>query len=195
MLQNENEVIKKACQGDNEAFAQLYKEYENLVYTTAYYMTKNSEDSCDISQDVFIKVYKSLPQFRGDCKFSSWIYRICVNTVNDYLRKNSRKKTVSLSVYDDDKDVDAQLDIPVEDPDALPEAALDKSDTQEMIRKAIEELPEDMRQIIILRDIYGYSYEELCKMLSLKEGTVKSRINRARNILRDKLEHCFSEST
>lgn len=195
MLQNENEIIKKACLGDNDAFEKLYSEYESMVYSTAYYMTKNSEDAADISQDVFIKVYKSLPNFRGECKFSSWIYRVCVNTVNDHMRKHKRQKTVSLSVYDEDSDEESQLDIPVEDIDALPEAALEKSNTQEMIKKAISELPEDMRTIVVLRDIYGYSYDELCRILSLKEGTVKSRINRARNILKEKLSLMFSEST
>ncbi len=183
-----DDIIKRAQKGEKEAFEAIYREFEGLVYNTAYYMTKNSDDACDIAQEVFIKVYKALPNFRGDCKFSSWIYRICVNTVNDHLRRSSRHKTVSLSVYDEDKDEDSQLDIPDENEENSPEAAMDKKIASETIRDAICSLPDDMKQIIILRDIEGYSYEELCGMLGLKEGTVKSRINRARTILRDKLK-------
>ena len=132
-----------------------------------------------MTQEAFIKAYGSLSSFRGDSKFSVWIYRITTNVCLDFLRSKSRKQQVSLTVSDDDED--AQLDIP--DPKADPEQQLIKKISMQSVEEGLKTLPDKQRQILVMRELGGMSYAEIGKALSLEEGTVKSRIFRARKRL------------
>ena len=143
-------------------------------------MTGNSEDASDMTQEAFIKAFNSLQSFRGDSKFSVWLYRIVSNVCLDFLRSRNRRPTVSLSVEDDDGE-DTQLD--VADESQSPELLLDRKLTRESVRRGLDSLPPDYRQILLLREIQGFSYEEISKALHLEVGTVKSRIFRARKRL------------
>lgn len=178
--EQEAAIVRKVLGGDANAFETLVLEYENNVYNIALRMTGNSEDAADMTQEAFIKAYNSLQSFRGDSKFSVWLYRIVSNVCLDFLRSKNRRPTVSLSVEDDDGE-DTQLD--VADESQSPELLLDRKLTRESVRRGLDSLPPDYRQILLLREIQGLSYDEIAQALGLEVGTVKSRIFRARKRL------------
>ena len=178
--EQEAAIVRKVLGGDANAFETLVLEYEKNVYNIALCMTGNSEDAADMTQEAFIKAYNSLQSFRGDSKFSVWLYRIVSNVCLDFLRSKNRRPTVSLSVEDDDGE-DAQLD--VADESQSPELLLDRKLTRDSVRRGLDSLPPDYRQILLLREIQGLSYDEIAQALSLEVGTVKSRIFRARKRL------------
>lgn len=178
--EQEAAIVRKVLGGDANAFETLVLEYEKNVYNIALRMTGNSEDAADMTQEAFIKAYNSLKSFRGDSKFSVWLYRIVSNVCLDFLRSKNRRPTVSLSVEDDDGE-DAQLD--VADESQSPELLLDRKLTRDSVRRGLDSLPPDYRQILLLREIQGLSYDEIAQALSLEVGTVKSRIFRARKRL------------
>ena len=178
--EQEAAIVRKVLGGDANAFETLVLEYEKNVYNIALRMTGNSEDAADMTQEAFIKAYNSLQSFRGDSKFSVWLYRIVSNVCLDFLRSKNRRPTVSLSVEDDDGE-DAQLD--VADESQSPELLLDRKLTCDSVRRGLDSLPPDYRQILLLREIQGLSYDEIAQALSLEVGTVKSRIFRARKRL------------
>ncbi len=178
--EQEAAIVRKVLGGDANAFETLILEYEKNVYNIALRMTGNSEDAADMTQEAFIKAYNSLQSFRGDSKFSVWLYRIVSNVCLDFLRSKNRRPTVSLSVEDDDGE-DAQLD--VADESQSPELLLDRKLTRDSVRRGLDSLPPDYRQILLLREIQGLSYDEIAQALSLEVGTVKSRIFRARKRL------------
>ena len=178
--EQEAAIVRKVLGGDANAFETLVLEYEKNVYNIALRMTGNSEDAADMTQEAFIKAYNSLQSFRGDSKFSVWLYRIVSNVCLDFLRSKNRRPTVSLSVEDDDGE-DAQLD--VADESQSPELLLDRKLTRDSVRRGLDSLPPDYRQILLLREIQGLSYDEIAQALSLEVGTVKSRIFRARKRL------------
>ncbi len=178
--EEESRIVQKVLKGDVNAFEKLVLEYEKNVYNIALRMTGNSEDASDMTQEAFIKAYNSLQSFRGDSKFSVWIYRIATNVCLDFLRSKSRRPTVSLSVEDNDGE-DVQLD--VADESQSPELLLDRQMTRESVRRGLETLSPEYRQILLLREIQGLSYDEISQALGLEVGTVKSRIFRARKKL------------
>ena len=178
--EQEAAIVRKVLGGDANAFETLVLEYEKNVYNIALRMTGNSEDAADMTQEAFIKAYNSLQSFRGDSKFSVWLYRIVSNVCLDFLRSRNRRPTVSLSVEDDEGE-DAQLD--VADESQSPELLLDRKLTRESVRRGLDSLPPDYRQILLLREIQGLSYDEIAQALGLEVGTVKSRIFRARKKL------------
>lgn len=177
---SEKKIIEKVLGGDANAFEELVLKYEKTVYNLALRMVGDRDDASDMTQEAFIKAYGSLYSFRGDSKFSVWIYRIATNVCLDFLRSKSRKQQVSLTVSDDD-DEDAQLDIP--DPKADPEQQLIKKISMQSVEEGLKTLPDKQRQILVMRELGGMSYAEIGAALSLEEGTVKSRIFRARKRL------------
>ena len=173
-------IVRKVLQGDVNAFEKLVTEYEKGVYAIALRMTGNPEDASDMTQEAFIKAYNSLQSFRGDSKFSVWLYRIASNVCLDFLRSRNRKPTVSLSVEDDEGE-ETQLD--VADESQSPELLLERSLTRDAVQRGLQALAPDYRQILLLREIQGLSYEEIADVLQIEVGTVKSRIFRARKRL------------
>ena len=178
--EQETQIVRRVLEGDVNAFEDLVTEHEKGVYAIAQRMTGNAEDAADMTQETFIKAYNSLSSFRGDSKFSVWLYRIATNVCLDFLRSRSRKPTVSLSVEDDDGE-ETQMDIA--DESQSPEQLLERGLTRDAVRRGLAQLPEDARQILLLREIQGLSYEEIGETLGLEPGTVKSRIFRARKKL------------
>lgn len=178
--EQEAAVIQAVLDGDVNAYEALVKEYEKNVYNLALRMTGNSEDAADMAQEAFIKAYNSLTAFRGDSKFSVWLYRIVSNVCLDFLRSRSRKQTVSLSTENDDGE---EVELDIADDTHSPEQLLDRSLTRDAVRRGLAALPPDHREILLLREIQGLSYEEIADVLGLEAGTVKSRIFRARKKL------------
>lgn len=175
-------IVERVLGGDVNAFEALVLSYEKNVYNLALRMVKNAEDASDITQDAFVKAYSSLASFRGESKFSVWLYRIVSNTCLDFLRSRSRRPAVSLYV-DNDEGEEAELDIP--DVSQSPEELLERRLTRESVRRGLDALSTEYRQILLLREIQGLSYEEIAETLSMELGTVKSRIFRARKKLCD----------
>lgn len=177
-------IVQQVLEGNTNAFEELVLEYERKVYNVALRILGNSEDAADMTQEAFIKAFNSLSGFRGDSKFSVWLTRIVSNLCLDFLRSRSRRPTVSLSVEDDEGD-DVQLDIA--DVSQSPELLLERSLTRESVRRGLKALPEDYREILLLREIQGLSYDEIAEALNIEVGTVKSRIFRGRKKLCDYL--------
>ena len=173
-------VVERVRAGDVNAYEALVAAHEKNVYNLALRMTGNPADAEDMAQEAFLKAYRSLSEFRGDSKFSVWLYRIVSNVCLDFLRKQKRRQTVSLSVEDDEGE-ETQLDIP--DLAQSPEELLERRMTREAVQKGLALLPPDQRQILLLREIQGLSYEEISQALDIETGTVKSRIFRARKKL------------
>ncbi len=181
-LPNEQSIIKKASKGDISAFEALVEAYETRLYNTAFRMVSNSEDAMDIVQEVFLKVYQALPDFRGDSKFSTWVYRVCVNASLDHLRKRGKTKIYSLDapVVLSDSEVQRQ----VEDSGESTEDLVETRFLGEKVLEVLSDLDSHYRVVLVLCDIQGYSYQEISDILEVSLGTVKSRIHRARNIVR-----------
>ncbi|MBR5528563.1 MAG: sigma-70 family RNA polymerase sigma factor [Clostridia bacterium] len=182
-------LVEKAVNGDPEAFGELVEKYSSFVYRTVFYDVKSREDAEDISQEVFIKAYKALASFRYDSEFSTWLYRICKNTVYDHIRKASREKTVPLTAISRDDEDSREYDIPDTSGAYEPEKVYIKKETADAVNEAISQLSEEHKNIIVMRDIEGMSYSAIADALSLEEGTVKSRLSRARAALKKKLEN------
>ena len=178
--EQEAAAVRRVLDGDLGAFEELVAAYEKQVYNLALRMTDNPQDAEDMAQEAFLKAYRSLSQFRGDSKFSVWLYRIVSNVCLDYLRGQKRRSAVSLSVEDDDGE-ETQFDLP--DESASPELLLERKLTREAVQRGLQRLSDEQRQILLLREIQGLSYEEIGLALQLEPGTVKSRIFRARKRL------------
>lgn len=177
-------LVERAKKGDVAAFEQLIAQYQKSVYNTAFRLTGNHEDASDVAQEAFVKVYTSLPDFRGDSSFKTWLFRIVHNACNDELRKRIRKRTSSLSdiVFNEDGDLSRQIP----DPSDGPEQSLDRIETQRVVQQSINELEDEYRIVVVMREIQGLSYNEIADALGINLGTVKSRLNRARHALKEK---------
>jgi RNA polymerase sigma-70 factor (ECF subfamily) len=181
MAQDEElRLIRRVQAGNAEAFEDLVRAHEKTVYNLALRMTGHPQDAEDMAQEAFWKAYRSLGEFRGESKFSVWLYRIASNVCLDFLRSRSRKPTVSLSVEDDEGE-EGQLDIA--DESQSPELLMERGLTRDAVRRGLDTLPPDYRQILLLREIQGLSYDEIAAVLEIEVGTVKSRIFRARKRL------------
>lgn len=178
MQQSPEKLVENAIRGDARAFEILMESHESRMYAVALRMCQNREDAQDCLQEAMIRIYKALPTFKGESSFSTWAYRITMNTCLDDLRRKKNKGASSL---------DALLDLgwSPADEENTPERKLNQNETRREISRAIQSLPEDMRAAIILRDIHGFSYEEIASMLSINIGTIKSRISRGREKLRE----------
>ena len=173
----------KAAGGDTAAFEALVRKYEKFVCTTVYAVVQNYDDSFDVAQEVFLKLYHSIGSFRGESSFSSWLYRIARNTALDFVRRESARRTVSLNAENEDGD-SLLADIPDTSDAANPEKVVLTNERKQLLYAAIESLSDEHREILLLRDIEGYTYEQIAEMLLLEVGTVKSRLFRAREALR-----------
>lgn len=183
---SETELIRLCQKGDRDAFNDLVEKYQNQVINTAYGMLSDREDACDAAQEVFVKIYKGIGSFKGKSSLSTWIYRIVSNVCNDILRKRQRNTNV-VSINATAQDNDDSKDMELVDNSPTPEEFLELSEQQRLVRIAISELGSEYREIITLCDIEQLSYEEISQILKCPVGTVKSRLNRARNALRKKL--------
>ena len=178
--------MEKAKRGNERAFEKLVRLYEARVFYCAISLVGNRQDAEEVTQDAFVKVWKTLSQFRGECSFSSWLMRITRNTATDRLRAR-REKTLSL--YSEGADgVPYELSLIDEDPAHNPPRAYERDEKIAAVRRAIAALQPDQREILILRDLNGHTYAQLSEILGLEDGTVRSRLNRARLHLKEILE-------
>ena len=173
-------LVQRIQNGDADAFAVLMEEYQKKVYLLALRTVGNQQDAEDMTQEAFLRAYRSIHSFRGDSKLSVWLYRLTTNLCIDLLRSRGRKPTVSLTVEDNDEDTQ-ELDVTDERYD--PEEIFQRRELQRAVQRGLAALPEDYRVILVLRELEGLSYAEIGEVLGLEEGTVKSRLFRARKKL------------
>lgn len=186
---DERRLIEQAGRGDEDAFEQLVVTYEKMVYNLVLRMVGSREDAFDLAQETFIKAWHAISLFQFDSKFSTWLCRIASNTCIDFLRKERKRKMISLTVLDDE---DAQYEIPVADSRMDPAEITQERWDRQVVYDALQSLPAEYRTVLSLRAIEDMSYEEIGDVLDLKQGTVKSRIARAREKLRRELCGNFS---
>ncbi len=178
---NEDKLIKKIKKGDSKAFEELIKQYETMIYNTCMKILKNEHEAYDAAQEVCIKVWKQIDKFEGNSKFSTWVYRIATNQCLDIIRKRKSQKVVSLEVGNNDDEWSLEIEDTTQD--ILKH--IENTEMVDALRLALNELKEEHRQVIILRDIEDYSYDEISQKLSISLGTVKSRLSRARQNLKN----------
>lgn len=178
-------LVERAKRGDVQAFEQLIIHYEKKVLNTAYRLTGNLEDAMDIAQEAFLRVYSSMSEFRGDSSFATWLFRIVHNACLDELRKRRRERISSLDEPVQGTDGDMVRQLAVADRADGPEETLERFEIQRAVQESINALDEEYRIVVVMRDIQGYSYNEIAEMLGINLGTVKSRLNRARNALKE----------
>lgn len=174
ILDDDFPIIEKFKQGDERAFTELIQKHKDKVRNLVFLTLGDVDYVDDISQDVFINVYHKLKEFRFESKFTTWLYRITVNKCRDYLRKK-KVRSIFVPIHDDDYEKRGKTDN-------------ENFDLQKIVQKAILKLPDKLKTPLILRDIDGYSYQEIAEKLECEVGTIKSRIFRARETLKIILE-------
>jgi RNA polymerase sigma-70 factor (ECF subfamily) len=181
----EKDIIERCRRGDIGAFNELVKRYERQVYNFAYRLTNNYDDASDIAQDAFLRVYNAIGSFRGDASFSTWLFRI---TTNVFLDERKRSRAHPKTSLDDYLELDeSSVTRQIEDPGPTPEMITEEAERTTILQSAIATLPEYQRAMVVLYHGQQKSYEEIAEIMDLPIGTVKSRLNRARLALKEKL--------
>lgn len=180
---DETILIQKSQRGDMDAFEQLLLRYEKKVYTIAYKYMGNAEDASDLAQEALIKAYQSIGTFRGESSFGTWIGRITANKCLDELRKRKKLQTTSLDEELELEEGSVQKEI-VSERDT-PEQHTIRQETVHYVQQKLQQMKEEYRMVLVLRELEGHSYEDIADMLNCSLGTVKSRISRARNYLKE----------
>ncbi len=182
MDDTEKKLIELSVGGDIEAFETLIQSHQKKVYNIALRMTKNPDDAQELSQDAFVRAFTSISKFRGDSKFSTWMYRITVNVCTDFLRK--RNKTISLSIEQGAAVGEDERPLQIEEDGPGPSELSEKKQLKELVRDAMDSLSDEHREVLVLRDLMDMPYKDISNTLNVNEGTIKSRINRARENLK-----------
>lgn len=189
------ELVERAQDGDREAFGQLVKRYQEKVYSICYGKVKDEQDAMDVTQDVFVKVFRYLENFEQESSFYTWLYRITVNTSIDFLRKQSRKAQVD---YDDsiksEEDVEGNELLMPSRLGVNPDEAFGRKELRQKMLEALESLSEKHRTILNLREVEGLSYKEMAEVLDISKGTVMSRLYHARQYFQEALDDYLDES-
>jgi RNA polymerase sigma-70 factor (ECF subfamily) len=190
----DTEIVSLCKKGDTDAFEVLVNKYQKKMLNIAYRMIGNYDDSCEIVQDAFVSAFKNMKHFREEAKFSTWLYKIVVN-----LSKN-RLKQLTVKGHREELTLDSPMNPDVRQLKREPVSGepsvlenIEKRETQKVVQGCINSLDYEFREIIVLRDIQGFSYEELSDMLKMKEGTVKSRLFRAREALKNCLKRSLGD--
>lgn len=183
---SDKELIKRFRNNDESAFEELVLRYQKKVYNTVLRMLSNLDDASDITQEIFIKVYQNLEKFKGQSSFSTWLFSIAGNHCRDELRKRQKelKRSSFDSIAEERKETEKVSD---NNSNYQPEESSIKNEQFRDIEIALSKLSIEYREPLVLRDIQGFTYDEISKILDLPAGTVKSRLSRARRKLRDNL--------
>ncbi|MDR1061705.1 MAG: sigma-70 family RNA polymerase sigma factor [Clostridiales bacterium] len=176
-------AVRQALCGDLGAFEALVLKYEKMVFSISYRMLLDRDEAQDAAQETFLKAFRALPSFKGGSKFATWLYRIAANACLDLLRKRKSYSELSLDAQAEDED-GARGGFDVADGAADIEAAIESREFKALVREAVDGLPDAHRAIIVMRDFQDMEYADIADALGCPEGTVKSRINRARGRLK-----------
>jgi len=178
------QLVAAAKAGDRDAFGALVEEHQAMAWSLAYRMVGSPEDASDLTQEAFLNAWRNLSKFDSRSAFSTWLYRLTTNVCIDFLRREKRRGELSMTVDDDL----GQRQAEVPDERWAPQRALEKKEAQATLQRGLLALSPEHRQILLLREVEGLSYTEIAQCLDLEEGTVKSRLARARIALRDILK-------
>ena len=173
-MRDQEHIIARARRGDADAFEQLVEAYRNQVFRLALRMCGNEADADEVAQEAFLSAWKGLPNFRGESRFSTWLYQLTTHAAIDLLRREKRQAAA--------EDIDG---ITAADDGPSPQERGGRAETRREVRSALMQLPEEYRQVLLLRFMQELSYEEIGQALKLPAGTVKSRLNRAKAQLKD----------
>lgn len=176
---DDKHIVAQARRGDLSAFEELVTRYEKRVYAIALRSSGSPEDAADITQEVFLKAWRSMESFRGDSGFSTWLFRITMNLCVDHARHRQTQPQTQPLVQGEEDD-----ERPIPDTAPTPEEHLENSELGRELAAALDEVSDEHRRIVLLRDVSGMSYTEIAEVLEISEGTVKSRLSRARIALR-----------
>lgn len=191
----EEQLIRRAQQSDNEAFEQLLLLHQKKVYNLCLRMSANPDDALDLSQEAFIKAWRSIGQYQFEASFSTWLFRLTSNVCIDFLRRKKRRQETSLTENYDDSDEGEEFSLP--DTAPLPEEQAITNETKLELAQAMERLGPEHREILQLRVVENLPYEQIAEILDIRVGTVKSRLARARLSLRKILKagNYFSDAS
>ena len=176
----DKELIERVKNGEKAAYDLLVLKYQQRIVNLVSRFVRNHSDALDVTQEAFIKAYRALPNFRGDSAFYTWLYRIAVNTAKNYLAVQARRPSESEHDVSEIEQIEGNSALKEQ---ATPENLLLKDELQATVLKAIENLPDDLRSAIMLREVEGLSYEEIATVMECPIGTVRSRIFRAREAI------------
>ncbi|MBN2103378.1 sigma-70 family RNA polymerase sigma factor [bacterium] len=186
----DEELIARFQQGDEKAFNIIVERYKDPLINFVYHFLGDRIDAEDVVQETFLRVYRNKHLYRNIAKFSTWIYTIASNLAKTELRRRRRRRLLSLSqIGFDDKD----FELPDEETQT-PEGIVDGEMHGQIIQKEIDALPVKFKEVVVLRDVQEFSYEEISQILGIPIGTVKSRVNRGRLRLQKKLKHLLEEN-
>ena len=177
------QVIDKVLAGDVDAFSKIIEKYKDKTFNYVYSQVKDYDEAMDITQEIFIMTIEALRSFRRESKFSTWFYSIMVNYCKNYRKKNSRYNLVSINSSRGDDEYDMQIP----DERENPEDEVIMNDSLRIVKDEIGKLPDDYREILLLRDIQGLSYNEIADILDISLSNVKVRIHRGREFLKNRL--------
>lgn len=179
---DEKTMVALAKAGDHRAFEEIVRLYEKKLYAIAYRYTGSEQDALDVCQETFIRVYRFIGGFQENSGFSTWIYRVCTNACKDSVQRRQRRGESSLDLRDEEGE---EFELPLEDNRYNPEQVLEQSELRRDLQAGIDALAPHHKEIVVLRDVEGMSYEQISEVLGLEIGTVKSRLNRGREQLRN----------
>ncbi|MEJ2634818.1 MAG: sigma-70 family RNA polymerase sigma factor [Calditrichia bacterium] len=182
----DEQLIARFQQGDVQAYDTLVRRYKDQLLNFVYRFVGNRSDAEDIVQETFLRVYRNKHYYKEIAKFSTWVYTIAGNLAKTELRRRKRHKVFSVSNF-----VNEERDYDIPDKEHNPERKVDGTIKEDIIQKAIEKLPPKFKEVIILRDVQGFAYEEISQILNIPLGTVKSRVNRGRLKLQEDLKFLF----
>ena len=187
-VSSDHGLLEAARTGDEAAFAELVRRYRNQITNYVYRMTNDYDLAVDLAQETFLRVYRAADRYQTSYAFSTYIYRIATNLAISELRRRKRRRLVSLTGFFGERESGEATELDPADVRPLQDVTLVSEERRAAVGRAIATLPEKYRAPLVLRDIEERSYDEIAGILELSEGTVKSRISRARSFLRDKLQ-------
>jgi len=188
-------LVERTIAGDQRAYGLLVLKYQRRVQRLVGRMVRDVDLVEDITQETFIRAYRALHQFRGDAQFYTWLYRIAVNTAKKALLELKRDRTISESFFSRDEEDETSVRQNEPSSDETPESVLAAKEIAGVVNSAMDELPEELRQAVVLREIEGLSYEEISLAMSCPIGTVRSRIFRAREAISAKVKPLLDKQT
>lgn len=188
---SDHALLEATKHGDESAFALLVARYRNQITNYVYRMTNDYDGAVDLAQETFVRVYQAADRYQTTYAFSTYIYRIATNLAISELRKRKRRRLVSLTGFFQGRDGQEPQEFNPPDERPLQDDSLVDTERRDAVGRAISTLPDKYRAPLILRDVEGKSYEEISRIMEMSEGTVKSRISRARGLLREKLRAYF----
>ncbi|MGH9594800.1 MAG: sigma-70 family RNA polymerase sigma factor [Bryobacteraceae bacterium] len=186
---SDQQLLDRCRAGDETAFDELVVRHQQRAFNVAFQLLRNHEDATEVAQDAFVSIYRNVGGFRGECEFTTWLHRIVVNLAHNkhrWWKRRGRQASVSLDAPVETADGEAPLQVAAET-DA-PDVQTVKAEFIELLSRRMNELPSKLREVLVLRNVENLSYEQIATVLDCSIGTVKSRIARARDALRERLK-------